>query len=146
MIRRKATILQKTCLPGLIRPARWRLAAELGAARTARERVPIRSAGERRIDQLLGQAAAAQLCGNAERTLATPGVPVDIVFREAPVIENAACNELGDHLPRGGVLKTLGTQLRTQFRAGEVPSREQRDGRRARHLRVCALCRVRRFG
>ena len=59
---------------------------------------------------------------------------------------NPAGSELADHLPRGGLLEPLGTQLRAQLGAGEVPPREQRDGRRARSLGICALLCIGRFG
>jgi len=127
-------------------PARGRLAAEPGGAHTARERGPIRSSRERRIDQSLGQAEPAQVRGDADRALAAPGVPVDIVLREAPVVEDAACSELGDHLPRGAVLKSLRTQPRAQLGAGEIPPGQQRDGGRAHSLGICALLHARRFG
>src|SRR5256886_16410119 len=93
-----------------------------------------------------GQAAPAQLRGDADRALTAPGVPDDIVLREAPVVEDPAGSELADHLPRGGLLEPLGTQLRAQLGAGEVAPREQRDGRCARRLGICALLCIGRFG
>src|SRR5437879_11645730 len=69
MIRRKATILQKTRLSRLVRPARRGLPAELGAPRAACERAPIRPARERRIHQGIRHPVPAELGGDADRAL-----------------------------------------------------------------------------
>jgi hypothetical protein len=58
----------------------------------------------------------------------TPG------FREAPVIEDTARSEPGDHLLRGGGVKALREQLRVQLGPREIAPGEQRDGRRTHGL------------
>jgi hypothetical protein len=86
----------------------------------------------------------AQVRGDTDRALAAPGVPVDIVLREAPVVEYAACREPGDHLPCYALIEALGAQFRAQLGAGEVPPGEQSDRGRLYGRRICALVRISR--
>src|SRR5438270_11387941 len=145
MIRRKATILQKTRLSRLVRPARRGLPAELGAPRAACERPPIRPTPERRIHQGIRHPVPAELGGDADRALSALRVPVDVVFRETPVVDDTARSEPGDHLLRGGRLKTLRAQLRVQLRPREIAPGEQCDGCRPHCLGIRTLLLVCRF-
>src|SRR2546430_15716023 len=112
MTRRKATILKKTRLSRLVRPARRGLPAELGAPRAACEPAPIRPARERRIPQGIRHPVPAELGGDADRALSALRVPVDVVYRHTPVVDDAAHSEPGDLLLRGGGPKALRAQLR----------------------------------
>src|SRR5207237_5698993 len=88
----------------------------------------------------------AELGGDADRALSALRVPVDVVFRETPVVDDTARSEHGDHLLRGGGLKTLRAQLRVQLRPREIAPGEQCDCRRTHGLAVRAALGTHRFG
>src|SRR5207248_1742419 len=79
----------------------------------------------RRIHQGIRHPVPAELGGDADRALSALRVPVDVVFRETPVVDDTARSEPGDHLLRGGRLKTLRAQLRVQLRPREIAPGEQ---------------------
>ena len=145
MIRRKASILQKPRSPGQLRPRPWRSATEFPCKHFTRQRGPVRSRAERRIDQPLGEAQTLQIRANSQRTLASACVGSDVVGRIARIIDGALVDELRHDGRDGRGVEPLRGKAFTKLGAREIAPGQQRHRGAVCRIRIARVLRVRRI-
>src|SRR5215469_2154917 len=129
MIRRKATVLQKTCLPCALCPTGWRQ-PEPRSTHLEGQRGPVWPRGESGLDQVGRDSSPPQLRCDAQRALATARVVGNVVLRAAAVVEDMLAGELRHDARRRNLVETLLDEPVAQLPAAEVAAREQPKSRR----------------